>query len=75
MCRYYYANLDETREKVKAMIRHKSSDKKFPEWDDKEFPEMKQSLLKILNIEAPDNEIILLQELLEKYMKNKKQDA
>ena len=50
MCRYYYANVDETREKVQAMIHNGSSDKKFPEWDDKEFPKMKQDLLNKLNI-------------------------
>ena len=41
--RYYYADYDKTREKVKNMIRDK-------EWNTDEFSEIKQDLLKKLMI-------------------------
>src|ERR1044072_800604 len=56
--RYYYADIDITREKIKQMI----DDKK---WNNK-FPEMKQNLLKILNIEISQDNDTLLQELLKR---------
>ncbi|GET00512.1 hypothetical protein GLOIN_2v823409 [Rhizophagus clarus] len=40
---YYYANTDETREKIQEMMDNK-------EWDNNEFTELKQDLLKKLNI-------------------------
>ncbi|PKY42895.1 hypothetical protein RhiirA4_398064 [Rhizophagus irregularis] len=45
---YYHADIREVREKIKQMI-----DKK--EWDSDKFPEMKQNLLKILNIKNPQD--------------------
>ena len=39
------------------------------EWDTNKFPEVKQNLLKILNIEKPQDNEILLQELLKKVEK------
>ena len=50
--RYYYANANKTRKKIKQMI----NDKK---WNANKFPEMKQNLLKILHIKNPhDNETL-----------------
>src|SRR3954465_1749508 len=73
--RYYYANLDRTREKVYELI---NEDK----WNANEFSEMKKSLLEALNIkdsynnnmqelllEKSNNNEILLQELLKKINK------
>ncbi|POG77193.1 hypothetical protein GLOIN_2v1871629 [Rhizophagus irregularis DAOM 181602=DAOM 197198] len=49
--KYYYANVDIVREKVKEMIRE-------GEWNTDEFSEMKQNLLKNLNIKYnPNNNI------------------
>jgi hypothetical protein len=42
--RYYYANVDKTREKVKQMISN-------GEWNTDGFPELKQELLNKLNIQ------------------------
>ncbi|CAB4384419.1 unnamed protein product [Rhizophagus irregularis] len=41
---YYYANVDKTREKIKEMINE-------GEWNTNEFLELKQKLLKELNIQ------------------------
>ncbi|GBC27656.2 hypothetical protein GLOIN_2v1874143 [Rhizophagus irregularis DAOM 181602=DAOM 197198] len=45
---YYYADIREVREKIKQMFDNK-------EWDSDKFPEMKQNLLKILNIKNPQD--------------------
>ena len=41
--RYYYANVDKTRENVQLMINE-------GKWDNKEFPELRKDLLSKLNI-------------------------
>lgn len=41
--RYYYANVDKTREKIKEMMKN-------DEWNTDEFTELKQALLEKLNI-------------------------
>ncbi|RGB43148.1 hypothetical protein C1646_750211 [Rhizophagus diaphanus] len=58
--KYYYANIDKTREKVKEMIRER-------EWNINEFPEQKKDLLNKLNIQAIDE--TSLRQLLEEESK------
>ncbi|RIA78694.1 hypothetical protein C1645_842583, partial [Glomus cerebriforme] len=45
---YYYADIDKTQRRVKELINE-------DEWKTEEFPEMKQNLLKILNINETVN--------------------
>ena len=47
--RYYHADSNETRKKIKQLI----NDKK---WNANKFPEMKQNLLKILHIKNPHDD-------------------
>ncbi len=50
--RNYHANVDETRRKIKELIKEN-------EWDSDEFPELKQNLLNKLNIqEKSDNDLL-----------------
>ncbi|PKC54349.1 hypothetical protein RhiirA1_477482, partial [Rhizophagus irregularis] len=51
---YYYADVDKTRIEIKRLI-------EVGEWDTKEFTEMRENLLKLLEIKHNpiDNEVIL----------------
>src|SRR5688572_27389402 len=51
--RYYYANVDETRRKIKELT-------KEGEWDSDEFPAMKQTLLNRLNVQDISDQESLL---------------
>ena len=51
--RYYYANVDETRRKIKELI-------KEGEWNSDEFSEIKQILLNKLNIQNISEQELLL---------------
>jgi hypothetical protein len=44
LLRYYYADVDKTRQKIKEMIKER-------EWNTDEFPELKQKLLDELKIQ------------------------
>ena len=63
--RYYYANVDKIREKVKKLISE-------GQWDESDankfnkFPEMRQNLLKQLNIQDYETDQRLLKEIKEK---------
>jgi len=50
--RYYHANVDETRRKIKELI-------KEGEWNSDEFPKMKQNLLNKLNIQDKSEQELL----------------
>lgn len=60
--RYYFANVDKTREKIKEMINN-------DEWKTDYFPEMKQELLNKLNIQHnPHNDKVFMDKLEEIYI-------
>lgn len=60
--RYYFANVDKTREKIKEMING-------GEWKTDYFPEMKQELLDKLNIRHnPNHDKVFMEKLEEIYI-------
>ena len=51
--RYYYASLDKTRNKVYEIIEEKA-------WNDDEFSDRKQALLKALNIKKDEDALTII---------------
>ncbi|GES83324.1 hypothetical protein GLOIN_2v1874127 [Rhizophagus clarus] len=60
---YYYADVDKAREEVKKLIRN-------GQWDTDEFPELRQDLLKKLNIQDYECDQQLLKEIRKKQERN-----